>query len=305
MLSLVQFRRDRQSATRVGVWDGVTVRTLEPIVAISDLMEMLDQWARWSVTLRDLDVTALPVIGDAEVIAPLTFPRKVLCAGANYFDHAQEMNVARPDPDLEPFFFLKTPTTTVVGPFADIRIGADPSDCFDWEAELGVVIGFGARDVPVESAMELVAGYVVANDISARGLFARRAQPPFDWNWLGQKNKDDSCPMGPGVVPKWLITDPHNLTIRLEVNGAVKQQSSTSRMVVDIPHLIAGASRMTTLEAGDVILTGTPAGVGLPRNTFLHPGDVVTVTIEGVGHIRNRIVAREAPLSESYRSGGN
>ena len=305
MFSLAQFRRDGESETRVGVWDGVTVRTLEPIVRTLDLMGVLRQWDRWSVTLRNLELAALPVIGDAHLIAPLTFPRKVLCAGANYFDHAQEMNVAPPDPDVEPFFFLKTPTTTVVGPFADIRIGVDPSHKFDWEAELGVVIGVDARDVPVESAMELVAGYVVANDISARGLFPRRAQPPFDWNWLGQKNQDDSCPMGPGMVPEWLITDPHNLTIRLEVNGAVKQQSSTSRMVLDIPHLIAGASRMTTLQAGDVILTGTPAGVGLPQNTFLHPGDVVTVAIEGVGHIRNRVVARETNLSKPFHSGGS
>ena len=202
------------------------------------------------------------------------------------------MKVAPPDPAADPFFFLKSPTTTVIGPLDDIRIGADPADRFDWEAELGVVISSRARDVLPEDALSIVAGYVVSNDIPARGLAQRAAAAPFDWNWLGQKNQDDSCPIGPGVVPSWYITDPQDLAMTLQVNGEIKQKSSTSQMVVSVAQLIAGASRMTTLEPGDLILTGTPAGVGLPHNTFLHPGDVVTVEIEGIGRITNHIVAR-------------
>ncbi len=292
MFSLVQFRTPSISdGVQVGVFDGTVVRVLTQAAGL-DLMAMLEQWSTWSPVLRGLDVQDLEPIPDAQLIAPLTFPRKVLCSGANYYDHAAEMKVAPPDPAVEPFFFLKSPTTTVVGPLDDVRIGADPADRFDWEAELGVVISRRARDVLPEDALSIVAGYVVSNDISARGLFQRAAAPPFDWNWLGQKNQDDSCPIGPGLVPSWTITDPQDLAMSLQVNGEIKQKSSTSQMVASVAQLIAGASRMTTLEPGDLILTGTPAGVGLPHNTFLHPGDVVTVEIEGIGRITNHIVAR-------------
>lgn len=122
-----------------------------------------------------------------------------------------------------------------------------------------------------EDALALVAGYLVSNDISARGVFQRNAAPPFNWNWLGQKNQDDSCPIGPGLVPSWQAPDPQNLAIRLEVNGEVKQNSSTSEMVVPVAELIAGASRVTTLEPGDLILTGTPAGSDCQGTRFCTP----------------------------------
>lgn len=292
MFSLVQFRGPAADDVQVGIYGGGLVRALGERTAGLDLMTMLADWSTWSVSLRSLDVEALDVIAGARLLAPLTFPRKVLCSGSNYYDHAREMNVEPPDPAADPFFFLKSPTTTVIGPFDTIRIGADPADRFDWEAELGVVISTRARDVRPEDALSIVAGYVVCNDISARGLFQRDAAAPFNWNWLGQKNQDDSCPIGPGLVPSWFVLDPQNLAMSLQVNGEVKQKSNTSEMVIPVAKLVAGASRVSTLEPGDLILTGTPAGVGLPHNTFLHPGDVVTVEIQGIGRIVNRIVAR-------------
>jgi 2-keto-4-pentenoate hydratase/2-oxohepta-3-ene-1,7-dioic acid hydratase in catechol pathway len=292
MFSLVQFRVPGSMKIGVGVYDGTIVRSLAPSADGMDLMGLLQDWASWSDYLENVDADTLEHVSDARLIAPLTFPRKILCAGVNYYDHAREMKVVPPDPAADPFFFLKTPTTTIVGPFDDIRIGDDSADCFDWEVELGVVISTKARDVRAEDTAGIVAGYVVSNDISARGLFSREAGPPFDLNWLAQKNQDDSCPIGPGLMPAWHISDPQNLTMSLQVNGEVKQKSNTSQMVVDVANLIAGASRVTTLEPGDLILTGTPAGVGLPRNTFLAHGDVVTVEIEGIGRIVNRIVTR-------------
>ncbi|MBU8809831.1 fumarylacetoacetate hydrolase family protein [Mycolicibacterium goodii] len=258
------------------------------------VMDMLAHWERWEDVLRTMDRAALTPVADAEVVAPLTYPSKVICAGANYYDHADEMGVDRPDPTAEPFFFLKTPTTTVVGPSCEVPIFDDGRSQVDWEAELGVVIGRRCADVAPEDAAQVIAGYLVANDVSDRGVFHRNGSvaAPFEWDWLGHKSQDGFCPLGPGLVPTWLVPDPQALKIRLDVNGVVKQDSDTSQMVVDVHRLIAAASRVFTLEPGDVILTGTPAGVGMPRKDFLRPDDVVTVEIEGIGRISNKVVAK-------------
>lgn len=255
-------------------------------------LDVLDRWSEFAPLLRALDVTDLESVQDATLVAPLTYPRKVLCAGANYFGHAEEMGTARPDPGGEPFFFLKPPTTTVVAADADIELPVDAD--VDWEAELAVVIGIGGRHIDEAVALDHVAGYSVANDLSARGQFPRSDAvfPPFAWDWLKHKSFDGSCPLGPGIVPSWQIPDPQNLTLRLSVNGELKQEASTSDMVITVARLIAGASRVLTLEPGDVILTGTPAGVGMPHGTFLKTGDVVVTEIEGIGRMTNTMVAR-------------
>ena len=204
------------------------------------------------------------------------------------------MGVARPDPRTEPFFFLKAPTTTVVGPTADVAIPVDGRSNIDWEAELGVVIGRRCVSLDESDAAGAIAGYLVANDISDRGPFHRdgAVAAAFEWDWLAEKSQDGFCPVGPGMVPAWLVPEPQALKIRLDVNGVVKQESSTSQMVSGINRLVAASSRLMTLEPGDIILTGTPAGVGLPRQEFLHPGDVVSVEIRGCGRISNRIVSK-------------
>ena len=302
--SLVQYRPapavaggadTAEAVPTLGVEVDGEVRLAPGEMAHLTLLQVLDDWARWAPVLRALDVTALaPVAGPVVLAAPVTYPRKLLCAGANYYSHAAGMGTARPDPGASPFFFLKPPTTTVVGPHAAVAIRTTAGSSVDWEAEVGVVVADRCRDLADDEASAHVAGYLVANDISDRGAFIRpdAVFPPFGFDWLAHKGQDGFCPLGPGMVPVWQVPDPQDLRIRLTVNDVVKQDASTADMVVGVHRLLAAASRMVTLEPGDVILTGTPAGVGMPRREFLHPGDVVTVTVAGLGTLHNEIVAR-------------
>ena len=299
--SLVQYRLgpaaagDPDTPPTLGIGVAGEVRSAPVPMAGLTLLQVVADWARWVPLLQAFDVAALaPVAGPVVLAAPLTYPRKVLCAGANYYSHAAEMGTARPDPAASPFFFLKPPTTTVVGPHAVVAIRTTAASSVDWEAEVGVVVADRCRDLGDDEAAAHVAGYLVANDISDRGAFPRpdAVFPPFGFDWLAHKGQDGFCPLGPGMVPAWQVPDPQDLRIRLTVNDVVKQDASTADMVVGVHRLLAAASRMLTLEPGDVILTGTPAGVGMPRRDFLHPGDVVTVTVDGLGTLRNEIVAR-------------
>ncbi|MGW4093506.1 fumarylacetoacetate hydrolase family protein [Nocardia sp. NPDC004750] len=288
---LVQFAGSNRAQPSVGVLaDGEVGRAPEPLSGLT-LLDVLDRWAEFTPLLQNFQPSALEVVPDVQLVAPLTYPRKVICAGANYYGHAEEMGTQRPDPDGEPFFFLKPPTTTVLGAHDDVRL-PERADV-DWEVELAVVIGAGGHDIDERAALDHVAGYTVANDLSARGLFPRKdaVLAPFGWDWFQHKAFDGSCPLGPGLVPSWQIGDPHDLTLRLTVNGEIKQEASTADMVITVPRLIAAASRVLTLEPGDVILTGTPAGVGLPRKTFLNAGDLVVSEIDGLGRLENRMVA--------------
>lgn len=256
------------------------------------VFEALQQWVELEPILRAADVGAgAPV--DGRVVAPLRYPRCVLCSGSNYRDHLAEMT-GDGSRTVSPFFFLKPPTTTVVGPGEPVVIDPDPAQQVDWEAELGVVIGLGGRDIAVDDALSHVAGYTIVNDVSARGCHHRpdAFAPPFAWDWLASKGQDTFCPMGPGITPAWLIDDPHQLPIRLCVNGVERQRSSTGQMILSVPELISAASEVVTLSPGDVIATGTPAGVGMPSGTFLRPGDVVDIEIGPLGVLRNPVVAR-------------
>ncbi len=289
--ALAQYTTDDQPRPRLGVLtDGRILAA--PTSWPSTLMELVAQWRPLEDELHHLNLAELSEVPAANLAAPLTYPAKVICAGANYYDHAEEMGTQRPDPTQPPFFFLKPPTTTIVGPGAQITVQGIPEAKVDWEAELAVVIADRCSAVPVGEARAHIAGYLVANDISARGRFPRPAAvfPPFQWDWVGHKGGDGFCPIGPGLVPAWQIDYPQNLSIRLSVNGVVKQDSSTRLMVVEIDALVAAASHLMTLEPGDVILTGTPAGVGMPKNTFLSSGDVMAVDIENVGHLENTIM---------------
>jgi 2-keto-4-pentenoate hydratase/2-oxohepta-3-ene-1,7-dioic acid hydratase in catechol pathway len=204
----------------------------------------------------------------------------------------REMKVNRPD-GARPYFFLKPPTTSLVGPGQPIVVPTDPGAKVDWEAELAVVIGRRARHVSESDALNYVACYSAINDISLRG--PHRVQhpigEPFQWDWLASKGADRSTPLGPGIRPAFLTGDPQQLDLRLWVNGVLKQEANTSDMVVSVAALIAAASDLVTLEPGDVIATGTPAGVGLPRNEFLHPGDLVEMEVGDFGRLSNPVVA--------------
>jgi 2-keto-4-pentenoate hydratase/2-oxohepta-3-ene-1,7-dioic acid hydratase in catechol pathway len=261
-------------------------------VAGAGLMAVIDEWDRVAAALEGWSPAAGEPVADARLLAPLLYPRKLICAGANYGDHLEEMKVGEiPDP-LEPFFFLLPPTTTIVGPGEPIRIPADPSWRVDWEAELAVVIGRRGRNISAADARGHVAGYTIVNVVSARGRH-RRAHPlgpPFAFDWLGSKGADTFCPLGPGVTPDWQVDDPHDLAIRCYVNGELKQDGNTGGMLNDSWRLIEAVSASITLEPGDVIATGTPAGVGAARGEQLADGDEVRIEIEALGTLVNPVV---------------
>ncbi len=291
--ALVQYRLPGDERVRPGVLTGQTVTELPPELAAISLMELLAGWGDAVGLLHGWSPDPARVVPGARLVAPLTYPGKVLCSGANYYSHATEMGTKPPRADAEPFFFLKPPATTVIGPCDDIPFPGYDGVRLDWEAELGVVIGRTGKNITLERARDHVAGYLVANDLSARDKTARddAVSPHFVYDWLGHKGQDGSCPLGPGVVPAWLVDDPQRLDFRLTVNGVVKQDASTSDMVIGIDAMVAGASRQVTLQPGDVILTGTPAGVGAARGEFLTPGDTVVVEFDGIGALRNKVVA--------------
>jgi 2-keto-4-pentenoate hydratase/2-oxohepta-3-ene-1,7-dioic acid hydratase in catechol pathway len=227
------------------------------------------------------------------LLAPIPAPRRnIFCLGRNYAAHAKERALAG-DKNKEmklperPIFFTKA-TTSVNGPFADIPFDAHVSEQMDWEAELGVVIGKSGRNISRQAAMERVFGYTVINDISARDV-----QDGHGGQFFKGKSLDGACPMGPWIVTRDEVPDPHALPIRCRVNGVTRQEATTAEMIFDIPAIIEWLSLGMTLLPGDVIATGTPAGVGSARTPpeFLKPGDVVESEVEGIGVIRNRIVA--------------
>ncbi|MCS7008158.1 MAG: fumarylacetoacetate hydrolase family protein [Gaiellaceae bacterium] len=212
---------------------------------------------------------------------PIERPEKIVCVGLNYRDHAEEQGVDLPS---EPLLFAKWPNT-LIGPGDPIVVPSTVTKP-DYEAELGVVIGARVKGISREHALEAVRGYVCANDVSARDLqFA-------DGQWTRGKSVDTFCPVGP-LVPASEVPDPHALRIRAIVSGEVLQDSTTANLIFGIDEIIAHVTKTITLEPGDLILTGTPAGVGVFRDPprLLRPGDEVTIEIEGLGSITNPVVA--------------
>ena len=302
--SLVTYRtRDDGGGTAVGLreLDG-TVRAL-PRYAGRTLLGLLGEWDAVADELRAVVVADLPALGDVPLEAPIRFPHKVVCAGANYFAHLAEMNVPRPDPVGAPYFFLKPPTTTVIGPGDAIVLPDREGRRIDWEAELGVVVGRRARDLDEQDVAAHIAGYVVLNDVSARDRLGRTdaVAPPFGFDWTSAKGEDTFCPTGPGVTPAWFVADPQDLRITLSVNGVVKQDSSTADMMNSAFAVVAAASRIMTLEPGDIVATGSPAGVGAPRGEFLQPGDDVVIEIGELGRLRNPVRAAGAGFDATRR----
>jgi len=229
------------------------------------------------------------VLKDVELAAPIPRPRKnVMCLGLNYRDHAEESARAKGTPAVipeHPIVFTKN-VTSVNGPNGVIPAQPGVTSELDWEVELGVVIGTGGRAIAREHALKHVFGYTVINDVSARDLQFRHKQ-----FFLG-KSLDGACPMGPVIVTRDELPDPQNLRLQCRVNGELKQDSNTRDMIFDVATIVSVLSQGMKLEPGDLIATGTPAGVGFARvpPQYLRSGDVVECEIEHIGRLRNRVV---------------
>ncbi|MBX3032265.1 MAG: fumarylacetoacetate hydrolase family protein [Chloroflexi bacterium] len=234
-------------------------------------------------------------IADVRLLAPIATPPKILAAAGNYQEHLVEGGAPRVDPArVVPRLFLK-PTSTIIGPDEPFRL-SPISRSIDWELELAAVVGRRCRDVAMAEALDVVAGYTIVNDISARSMeWGLADRQPSDWNgffdWLNGKWLDGSAPLGPWFVTADEIPDPQALVMELRVNGEVRQSADTSQMIFGVAELVAFASRFLTLEPGDIIATGTPAGVGATTGTFLADGDVMEATIEGLGTLVTPVVA--------------
>lgn len=221
---------------------------------------------------------------------PLIFPSKVICAAANYYDHLEEMKVKNVSREtISPYFFFKPPTTTLVGPGKTIRMPVG-SDAYDWEVELAAIIGRPAKGVSIENALDVVAGYAVSIDLTARDLQLDGGDL-FAMDWYAGKAQDTTCPIGPFITPSAFIPDPQDVDIALSVNGKTRQQANTAGMIYSTAELISAASRFVTLEPGDIILTGSPAGVGHVNRDYLKLGDNVVASSPELGELALEVCA--------------
>ncbi len=230
---------------------------------------------------RARTATDSPQPFDLEMLAaPLTSPSKIMAIGRNYADHALESKSAIPE---RPMLFAKFPST-IIGPGAEVSWNPALTAKVDFEAELAVIIGKTARRVPETEALNYVFGYTCANDVTARDL------QKGDGQWVRGKSLDTFCPLGPWLVTADEVPNPQNLGIRCLVNGQKMQESHTSKMIFGVAYLISYLSQVFTLLPGDILLTGTPDGVGAYREPpiFLKEGDVMVVEVDGVGRLVNR-----------------
>ena len=293
---------DTASGPHAAIVVGDRVLDIAAATANAQDASMLHILATWADSLPRLDALAAKAqtlgapLSQAHLLAPISNPGAIFCAGANYADHTAEMAArsgqpAPPDPHtlgLRSWHFIKT-MHCITGPGATV-IMQPRSKKIDWEAELAVVIGKTARNVSEADALDYVAGYMVANDLSARDLGHREGLPAtssFKTDWIAHKNWDGSCPIGPWITLARDVPNPHDLGMVLEVNGVVKQDSNTRHMIFNINEQIADLSRNFTLHPGDIILTGTPAGVGAGRGEFLQKGDQVKLRIDRLGELTN------------------
>lgn len=271
-------------APRSGVIDGdelaLFVEEVTPEAFVTDLDDIVH--SAWAHGER-VRLAGLPRL------APIRLVRNVFCVGWNYLAHFDEGRASRPEIELpeHPTFFTKA-TTTVTGPFDPIPAHQAITSELDWEVELAVVIGRGGVDIREEDALRHIAGYTVANDVTARDVQARHGK-----QWFRGKSLDGTLPLGPEFVTADEIDDPQGLTIECQVDGEVVQHASTAQMIFPVRRIIAELSAGLTLLPGDVIITGTPDGVGHQRTPARHltSGQTLSSSISGIGEIRNRVMA--------------
>ncbi len=291
VLELVSKRRvPRSAATRALLKSGPAPR---------DMIELLSRGEAWRVALGNVIKGLVKPLAagkspkaprgllipleTARLRAPIPRPPKITCVGLNYADHAREQGI---EPPKQPIFFLKS-VNTICGPGEPIVLPPNSTQV-DYEAEFAVVLGKSGRRIPEKKAYEYVAGYTILNDVSARDMQFG------DKQWYRGKSCDTFAPLGPWIVTRDEIPDPHNLAISLTLNGQTMQDSNTSNLIFKVPYLVSYLSESLTWEVGDLISTGTPPGVGVFRKppVFIKPGDSIAVTVERIGTLTNPVVGR-------------
>jgi len=286
-----------EDRTSLGALIGEEVLDLSPVAGARSLQQLIEDWPASRPEIeREIDIGRQRIsLAKVKLMAPLDRPGKFLLLAGNYREHIIESGYAAPPPGaITPQFFSK-PATAITGPQDEIVI-APRNSAVDWEAELGVVIGQRGRNIRPEEALRYVFGYTIVNDVSERRMHAHmpdRTKRPNDefFDWLTGKWFDTFAPMGPVIATADEIPNPSQLTITARLNGEQVQHTATSAMIFDVPQLIAYMSEFSTLEPGDVISTGTPAGVGLARGRFLQVGDVIECQIKGIGTLVNGVVS--------------
>ena len=280
---------DREGEPRLGLLAGeqvIDVAEASGGALPGDMLAFIAAGAPALEGARKLPVAGGRPLAEVRLLAPIPRPaRNIVCVGLNYAEHASESRITSGLPEA-PVYFTKPPST-VIGPEAAIPWHGHVSRRIDWEVELVAVIGRRGIDIPEERALEHVFGYTVGNDVTARDLQARHQQ------WYKGKGLDGFCPLGPWIVTADEIPDPQALRLQLRVNGALKQDARTDDMIFGVAKLISVWSQGMTLEPGDLLMTGTPAGVGFARQPpeYLQPGDVVEAEIDAIGLLRNPVAA--------------
>jgi 2-keto-4-pentenoate hydratase/2-oxohepta-3-ene-1,7-dioic acid hydratase in catechol pathway len=277
-------RRDERGALRTGFIDGNAVFDVPGDDGARELSLVLDEGSDQLASMYEAALLGMAhPLTEVALTAPLLRPRAVFCVGRNYPEHAAETQADAP---TEPILFAKL-CSAIVGPSDPIVLPAAAPRRVDYEAELAVVIGRGGRDIAEADAWSFVLGYLVANDVTARDWQVKKP----GGQWLLGKSFDTFLPIGPWVVTRDELPDPTHARITCSVNGELVQNDTADHMIFSIPTLIAYISRVASLSPGDLILTGTPAGIGAARvpARWLQPGDVLETSIDGIGTLRNTV----------------
>ena len=297
---LATYQSDR--GARAGLVVGDKIIDVADATGTAEDASVIALLADWAATLKRLDgvaekaaATAKP-LSSVKLLAPIPLPVAIYCAGANYRDHANEMARAQGKPDpvdphtlgLHSWHFMKIGHCVTAG---GTTVKMPPkSKKVDWEVELAVVIGKTCRNATLDNALDFVMGYTIGNDLSARDLGTRAGLPDksnFRADWVSHKCFDGACPMGPWITLARDIGNPHDLKLGLDVNGVVKQNSNTKELIFNINEQIVDISSRITLHPGDIILTGTPAGVGAGKGEFLKAGDKIRCWVDKIGDLVN------------------
>jgi 2-keto-4-pentenoate hydratase/2-oxohepta-3-ene-1,7-dioic acid hydratase in catechol pathway len=281
--------------TRVGLVLHNSIVVLSSALGVQSMLELINNFDALKDRLAPLQSEATLSLDEVQLLAPVERPGKIICLAGNYREHITESGFVVPETNdvITQQLFLK-PSSALVGNNDEILIGKN-NVRVGWETELAVVIGKIGRNIPVESALEYVFGYTIMNDVSERGLnsnIENRRQREMDrfLDWLAGKWFDTFAPCGPWIVTEEEIDHPHDLEIKLTINDELRQHGNTSDMIFRIPEQIAYASSIMTLEPGDIISTGTPAGAGTGgASTSLQDGDVLVCEIEQIGSLKNTV----------------